>query len=75
MIQRVFYLLLAVTVCHSTVVCAEDGPASDVPELQALSNYIGTWDVAVTSKDSPLQRGRLRQHGSLEAGSCSRLVC
>lgn len=57
MIRRVLLLLLAMTTLQSTDLWADDGPAKDVPELQALSNYIGTWDVAITSQDSPFAKG------------------
>ncbi len=57
MIRSVFLLLIAVTACQTANVWADDGPAKDVPELQALSSYIGTWDVAITSKDSPFTKG------------------
>jgi len=36
---------------------ADDGPAKDVPELSALAHYVGTWHVAITSKDSPFAKG------------------
>ncbi len=42
---------------QAATVLADDGPAKDVPELQALSNYLGTWDVAITSQDSPFAKG------------------
>lgn len=49
-----------------TVIClglsqsaiSDDGPTKDVPELQVLSNYVGDWDVAITSKDSPFLKGK-----------------
>ena len=50
-------LLIAFALCHTTVGFAADGPAKDVPELEALSNYIGTWDVVITSEDSPFTKG------------------
>lgn len=50
-------LLIAVAACPTAAVLAEDGPAKDVPELQALSNYVGAWDVAITSDDSPFSKG------------------
>ena len=52
---RVFLLLLACT-C-STALAAEDGPAKDVAELQVLSQYVGTWEVKITTKGSPLKSG------------------
>lgn len=43
--------LLAVT--GSAVVRADEtGPAKDVPELQVLQNYHGTWDVSMTDSSS-----------------------
>jgi len=36
---------------------AGDGPASSVPELKALSHYVGTWDVDVTSDVTPYESG------------------
>ena len=36
---------------------ADEGPAKDIPELQALSNYVGIWDVTITSKNSPFAKG------------------
>lgn len=51
-------LLLAFVACLATTAFADDGPAKDVPELAELSNYIGTWDVVITSKDSPFTKGR-----------------
>ena len=36
---------------------ADLGPAEGLPELQALSHYLGTWDVVVTTGDSPFKRG------------------
>jgi hypothetical protein len=50
-------LLFAFVACQTPAVFAGDGPAKDVPELQALSNYIGDWDVEITSKDSPFTKG------------------
>lgn len=57
MIRYAVLLLIAVTACQTTDVWAVDGPAKEVPELQALANYVGTWDVAITSKDSPFSKG------------------
>jgi hypothetical protein len=46
-----FACLLAVT--GSMVVRADDsGPAKDVPELQVLQHYAGTWDVELTDNAS-----------------------
>lgn len=50
-------LLIALAACQATKGLADDGPAKDVPELAALSNYIGIWNVSVTSKDSPFTKG------------------
>lgn len=57
MLRRLVLLLIAVTACRTADVWAANGPAKDVPELRVLSNYIGTWDVAITSKDSPFTKG------------------
>ena len=57
MFHRVFLLLATMFACQSADVRADEGPAKEVPELQALSNYIGTWDIAITSKDSPFTKG------------------
>lgn len=57
MVRPLVLLLMAVTVGHAVDLMAEDGPSKDVPELQALSHYIGTWDVAITSRDSALSKG------------------
>ncbi|MBC8114370.1 MAG: DUF1579 family protein [Candidatus Saccharimonas sp.] len=41
-----------VTIAGAAAVFADDaGPAKDVPELQALQHYHGTWDVAVTDNE------------------------
>ena len=40
-----------------TSIVADEGPAKDVPELQALSNYVGICDVTITYKDSPFVKG------------------
>jgi hypothetical protein len=57
MIRLFVFLLIAVRAVQATVVSADDGPAKDVPKLQALSNYVGTWDVAITSRDFPFTKG------------------
>ena len=44
-------LLIAFVFAASTIV-ADEGPSTEVPELQVLTNYIGEWDVEVTSKDA-----------------------
>ncbi|MEJ7591428.1 MAG: hypothetical protein WKF77_07755 [Planctomycetaceae bacterium] len=58
MSRHLAVLLIAFAICRTTSVCADEGPAKDVAELQALSNYIGTWDVAITSEDSPFMKGQ-----------------
>jgi hypothetical protein len=51
-------LLLAMCAC-STVTIAEDKKVSqDVPELQVLSNFIGTWDVVATANEAPAAEGQ-----------------
>jgi hypothetical protein len=40
------------------VVSAQEGPAPHVPELKVLSNYIGTWNVSITSPDAPFAMGQ-----------------
>lgn len=57
MSRRIVALLIAVNAFLTAHVLAGDGWAKNVPELQALSNYIGTWDVSITSKDSPFTKG------------------
>ena len=57
MVRHSATFVLALIAFHASVVFADDGPAKDVPELQALSSYIGTWDDAITSKDSPFTKG------------------
>ena len=57
MTRQLLPLLLTFSICQTAVVFA-DGPAKDVPELQALSNYIGTWDTKITSKGSPFTKGQ-----------------
>jgi len=37
---------------------ADDGPSANVPELKALGHYIGSWDVEITSKGLPLNKGQ-----------------
>jgi Protein of unknown function (DUF1579) len=85
MILRLFSLLIVVTAYQNSGVLAADGPAKDVPELQVLSNYVGTWDVAVTSKDSPFTKGEstttwvldgrfVQQTGVLESADGSNVI-
>lgn len=57
MTRYLVLLLIAATAFQTTAVSAEDAPAKDIPELQALSNYVGTWDVAITTKDSGFTKG------------------
>lgn len=57
MIRCVFLLLTVIIMCQNADVLAADGPAKDTPELLVLSNYVGTWDVAITSKDFPFPNG------------------
>ncbi len=45
------FLLVAFVFPESTM-AADEGPAKDVPELQILNNYLGEWDVEVTSKNA-----------------------
>ena len=57
MTRQLLPLLLAFSICQTEAVFA-DGPAKDVPELRALSNYIGTWNTKITSKGSPFTKGQ-----------------
>ncbi len=57
MIIRCVLFFFLVAVSQSVQLLAVDGPAKDIPELQVLSNYVGTWDVEITSKDSPFTKG------------------
>lgn len=57
MVVRFALFLVFVAASQPIHVRAVDGPAKDIPEMQVLSNYIGTWDVAITSKDSPFTKG------------------
>lgn len=50
-------LLIALAACQTSTGSADDGPSQGVPELQALSNYVGTWDVDFTSANSPFTKG------------------
>lgn len=47
-----FFLFLSVAY-QTTTAFADDGPANNVPELQALSSYIGKWDVVIAAEGSP----------------------
>lgn len=53
----VLQLVLAFVAVQTSIGFAGDGPAKDVPELHALSNYIGKWEVAITSRDAPFTKG------------------
>jgi hypothetical protein len=57
MIRHLVVLFLAFFTVHSTTVFADDAPANDTPELGGLSNYIGTFDVAIVSGESPFTKG------------------
>ncbi len=57
MVVRFVLFLVLVAASQTVHVRAADGPAKDIPELQVLSSYVGTWDVAITSKDSPFTKG------------------
>jgi hypothetical protein len=50
-----FLLLFACATCP--VAFAQEGPAKEVPELEALSHYVGEWDVVVTSPNMPNLQG------------------
>jgi hypothetical protein len=49
-------LLSLVVILAATPIVASDGPAEGIPELKALSNYVGTWNAEVTSPNSPLTK-------------------
>lgn len=55
--RQIIALLFAFAVSLTKLGIADEGPAKDVPELQALSNYVGICDVTITSKDSPFMKG------------------
>lgn len=57
MVVRLVLFLALVAASQTAHVRAADGPAKDIPELQVLSNYVGTWDVVITSRDSPFAKG------------------
>ena len=59
--NRLLVPLLLLAIVHSTTstLAADDGPSKDVPELQALANYVGSWDVVITSKGSPFLKGQV----------------
>jgi hypothetical protein len=59
MIRYLIALLMVSTVCQSPAIWADDGAAKEIPELQVLSNYVGTWDVAITSADSSFTKGEV----------------
>ncbi len=58
--SRTVAILMFVSACFipKAMVAAQDGPTPDIPELKVLSNYIGTWDVVITSPDAPFAKGR-----------------
>ena len=55
--RKIIALQFVFAVLLTTIGIADEGPAKDVPELEALANYVGTYDVAITSKDSPFVKG------------------
>ena len=57
MTRQIISFLFAFAIFLTTLGFADEGPAKDVPELQALSNYVGICDVAITSNDSPFVKG------------------
>ena len=54
---RPFALVLTLIAFHPVTVSADDDAANENRELQALSNYVGIWDVAFNSKDAPFSNG------------------
>lgn len=57
MTRQIIALMFAFAAFLTMLGFADEGPAKDVPELQALSNYVGICDVTITSKDSPFVKG------------------
>jgi len=57
MTRKILLLLTASLLLQVTALLAADGPSKDVPELQALANYIGKWDVVFKSKELPFTKG------------------
>ncbi len=57
MYRAIIAFLIAFAAFLTSTSFADEGPAKDVPELQALSNYVGICDVTITSKDSPFVKG------------------
>jgi hypothetical protein len=51
-------MLIVLAAFPAAVFGDDEGPARGVPELEALSNYIGMWDIAVTSRQSPFVKGQ-----------------
>jgi hypothetical protein len=52
-------LLFSATITSSMrTTAANDGPSKDVPELQVLNHWVGSWDTVITSKESPFTKGR-----------------
>jgi hypothetical protein len=77
-----FLLLFACVTCPAL---AEDGPSKEVPELKALSHYVGQWDVVVTSQTMADFKGQataewvlngrfVEQTGVLESGDGSTVL-
>ncbi len=49
--------VLAAIVGQAAAIADGNEPAKDVPELQVLQHYLGTWDVEVTTKSSDFTKG------------------
>ena len=84
MFQPRFLLLFACITCPIAAL-AEEGPAKEVPELEALSHYVGQWDVVVTSPNMPNLKGQaaaewilngrfVEQTGTLESADGSTVL-
>jgi hypothetical protein len=80
---HVLVLFLTMMTFSINLFAAGDGPSKDVPELQHLSNYVGSWDVVITSKNARYIRGQattkwilgsryVQQTGSLAASDGSK---
>lgn len=52
---RVACLIFAFAVCASRLLAADPplGPSKDVPELQFLNGYVGTWEVVMATNEVP----------------------
>jgi hypothetical protein len=48
------------------VALGDDGPAKQIPELKALSHYVGEWDVVTTVKDQPFVKGQAKAEWILD---------